>query len=158
MASPIAAQERHVTLAIDSSMLVHLERLAEQADAGSGEDARCIMGTVTPDTVSFNVAADTPYLVVDREWNTVTWRWWDCPPGTVALWHSHPSSRFQEPPARQCYLSGPNGRRPGGDEAILNAEHAPPYAIVSVRRGVTCVFVRRGKGRAPIKVTVDFPR
>lgn len=117
---------------VDTMMIHHLEGIA---DTTTIEHGRCIAGGFYGDTLIVGPAFETPWLVGKQLPNTVEWRWWECPHGTVALWHNHPWNVEMGPPVTRCFLSSP-------DQSILLTPTAPPIMIVSVRREVSCFFLR----------------
>ena len=136
LATPCAAQTQIVA---DSLLMRHLERIADTATV---ETARCLAGDTHGDTLIVAGILETPWLMGPQTDSTVLFAWWNCPHTTVAVWHNHIAAwalrRYPRAPA--CYLGG-------GDVTILSRAVAPPIAIVSVRTGLSCVFVRLKDGR-----------
>lgn len=132
--------KQQTNLLIDPDLVERLEQIAE---TGKNEDARCIQGHyVTEDTIKLDAAFDTPWLLSDAKRASATFRWDLCPPGTLAWWHSHPYQTVRGwaeernlPVAHWCDLSPTDrtGRR-------------LPFALVSIRRGLTCFFWQQPDG------------
>lgn len=140
LALPASAQSAPTIahIRVDSVMLRHLEQIAETAHV---ETARCIMGRMVADTVLLAAAADTPWLIAKQTDSSVAWRWWNCPGGTLALWHTHLWRRAQHAPVTSpdCWISRP-------DLTILSVPGSPPVSIVSIKPGTSCLFVRLPDG------------
>ena len=136
LAAPGAAQTQIVA---DSLLMRYLERIADTATV---ETARCLAGDTHGDTLLVAGILETPWLLGAQTDSTVMFAWWNCPHTTVAVWHNHLAAwaarRF--PWAPPCYLGG-------ADVEILTAKQSPALAIVSVRTGLSCVFVRMKDGR-----------
>ena len=136
LASPAWGQAPHHVY-IDSTFVRYLEQISETAHV---ETARCVLGEFSGDTVRMMAVAEMPWLIVGQTDTSVSWRWWFCPRNTVALWHSHlwRVAQKQDPAGRAtCFLSAP-------DMGLLNRPEAPWFAMVSIKRGWTCLFVRLG--------------
>ena len=135
VAGPLAAQGQIVA---DSGLMRHLERIADTATV---ETARCLAGETQGDTIFVVGALETPWLMGPQTDSTVMFAWWNCPRTTVAVWHNHIASWALKryPFAPRCYLGG-------ADVTILQTRQSPPIAIVSVRTGLSCVFIRMASG------------
>ena len=121
----------------DSALMYYLESVAETAHV---ETARCLMGRIRGDSVWILAAVDAPWLILAQSDSAVDLRPVNCPPGTVAIWHNHVRAWTQQRyGTMSCYL----GR---GDAVVLQKRITPPIAIVSVRLGVSCTFVRLPSG------------
>lgn len=133
---------------IDSAMLAHLEILAETA---SVEPARCIAGAWVDERFELQAALDMPYLVIATQPDMIAWAWWNCPAiTTVALWHGHLWNYWWRrgaltPPRGRCLLSPQ-------DRAVALDSRAPALHFISVKRGVSCMWFRRGKELIPIPI------
>lgn len=120
-----------------------MERLEQVAQEDSLEDARCIAGTTFgEDSVKLEAAFETPWLLKAHSDTGAYFRWDLCPSGTLAWWHSHPwlvvkrlAKENRISPEAFCDLSEVDmiGRR-------------LPFAIISVRRGLSCFFWQKTDG------------
>jgi hypothetical protein len=143
LASPLAGQGQVVA---DERMVAYLERIADTATV---ETARCLGGEQRNDTIFVVGAFEAPWLIGAQTDSTVMFAWLACPPTTMALWHNHIAAwalrRYGWTPP--CYLGG-------DDYTILRVRASPLLQIVSVRTGVSCVFVRLPNGQVgAVRVT-----
>jgi len=121
-------------LMIDSTLLNYLEQVAETSHV---ETARCMTGYFSNDsTFNINGVFETPWLVTRQDSTGVTFHMDKCPRGAVAWWHVHPwivirkwSQDQNVSPWNWCSLS-----------ALDRTNQLYPLAIVSIRKGMTCVF------------------
>lgn len=137
-APEIGLASKHLML--DSAMMGYLEMLAETAHV---EHARCLEGHFVNDsTYKLGAAFDTPWLVSGQDTASLYFRYDLCPQGTYGWWHAHPwrfvgrwAAEQNVSPANWCTLSEPDRK---GER--------PFFAVVSIRRGLSCVFYRTPDG------------